>query len=213
MTAYQTEAEQIQLIKQWWKEYGKATLFALVAVLIVSYGWRWYQIRHEHLLQKASAVYERLLTAAANNDMQGMQMAADRLSHHYTNTPYAQLAALMLARQAVYQGQFGIAEAKLKWIMRHGGNRSLRQVARIRLARVLLTENKTHDAEQLLKTVDDNGYLALIEETRGDIYQAVGKTDDARIAYRKALEAFPEMEVMQPLLQMKLDNLPAPVNT
>lgn len=213
MTAYQTEAEQIQLIKQWWKDYGKVTLLALVAVLIVSYGWRWYQIRHEHLLQKASAVYERLQTAAANNDMQGMQMAADRLSHHYTNTPYAQLAALMLARQAVYQGQFAVAESKLKWIMRHGSNQSLRQVARIRLARVLLVENKADEAAKLLKTIDDNGYLALIEETRGDIYQSMGKTDDARTAYRKSLEAFPEMEVMQPLLQMKLDNLPAPMNT
>lgn len=213
MLGYETEAEQIQAIKNWWRDYGKITIIALVVVLIASYGWRWYQIKQERLLQKASAIYERLLVAADNGDSASMEHAADRLSHHYENTPYAQLAALMLARQAIYQGKFDVAESKLKWIMRHGSNRSLRQVARIRYARLLLSDNKPTVALKLLKKTDDPGYEVLIEEARGDIFQAMGKVEDARVAYQKALAAFPEIEMMQPLLQMKLDNLPVPTHS
>lgn len=207
MDTYATESEQIEFIKSWWKNYGKITLISIIIALIASYGWRSYLQRHERMLEKASVIYERLLIAASNNDDVAMANAADRLIDHYRHTPYSQLAALMLAKQAVYKGDLDIAERKLQWIMKHGNNSALRQIARIRAARVFLAENRPVAALDLLDKVDDKDYTALIDEARGDVLLVLNKKEEARKAYSDALQAFPGIDVMQPLLQMKLDNL------
>jgi predicted negative regulator of RcsB-dependent stress response len=171
-----------------------------------------WQQRHEKMLYKASAVYERMINAAANNDADLMQLNAARLIDHYRSSPYAQLAALMLARQAIYKGQLDVAEEKLMWITKHGRNKSLRQLARIRAARVLLAENKPEQGLDLLQQrIDDDAFTASAQEAMGDILLALGKSDDARKAYNEALNALPGIETMQPLLQMKLDNLAVPL--
>ena len=207
MDIYKTEAEQIESIKEWWKKYGVTTLLSFFIVIIAVFGIKMWQQRHERLLVKASGVYERMLNAAANNDNDLMQLNASRLIDHYSSTPYAQLAALMLARQAVYKNQLNIAEQKLSWIMKHGSNKALREIARIRAARVLLAEQKSAEALEILQTVDDDAYQASAQEAMGDILLALGRQDDARKAYNEAMNALPGVEVMQPLLQMKLDNL------
>jgi predicted negative regulator of RcsB-dependent stress response len=208
---YSTEAEQIEVIKEWWKKYGVTTLLTFFLVIIAVFGIKMWQQRHERMLYKASAVYERMINASANNDTDLMQLNAARLIDHYRSSPYAQLAALMLARQAVYKGQLDVAEAKLKWIMKHGRNKALRQLARIRAARVLLAENKPEQGLELLQRIDDETFTASAQEAMGDILLALGKPDDAKKAYNDALNALPGVEVMQPLLQMKLDNLAVPL--
>jgi len=209
---YATEDEQIEMIKQWWKKYGVTSLITFFLVIIAVFGIKMWQQRHERMLYKASAVYERMINASANNDNDLMQLNAARLIDHYRSTPYAQLAALMLARQAVNKGQLDVAEEKLTWIMKHGRNKELRQLARIRASRVLLAERKPEQGLELLQRVDDDTFTASAQEAMGDIYLALGKPDDARKAYNEAINALPGVEVMQPLLQMKLDNLAVPLD-
>jgi predicted negative regulator of RcsB-dependent stress response len=209
---YATEDEQIEMIKQWWKKYGVTSLITFFLVIIAVFGIKMWQQRHEKMLYKASAVYERMINASANNDNDLMQLNAARLIDHYRSTPYAQLAALMLARQAVNKGQLDVAEEKLTWIMKHGRNKELRQLARIRASRVLLAERKPEQGLELLQRVDDDTFTASAQEAMGDIYLALGKPDDARKAYNEAINALPGVEVMQPLLQMKLDNLAVPLD-
>ena len=43
----------------------------------------------------------------------------------------------------------------------------------------------------------------MIEETRGDIYSAQGKTKEAAAAYKAALEKLPEDSPARDLLEMK----------
>ena len=207
MDVYLTEAEQIEQIKQWWKKNGTMIVISIVVALLASFGWRYWEYRHERSLTKASVIYERLLNSLANNENDNMEIQADRLMDHYRHTPYAEVAALMLARQAVYNNDLATAESNLKWVMKHGDNKALRQLARIRAARVLLAENKPSEALELLQKVDDPSYLSSTQSVLGDIYLSLGKTDEARKSYSQAITATPGIEVMQPLLQMKLDNL------
>lgn len=207
MDAYISEAEQIEQIRRWWQKYGMVTVIGIVIVIAATLGWRYWEQRHERMLTKASVLYERMSSAVANRDDETMRMNANRLIDHYRHTPYAELAALMLAREAVYDGKLDVAETKLKWIMKHGDNKALRQVARIRVARVLLAENKPEEALKILEKVDNEAYLASIKEAMGDIFLAMGKPKDAQKAYDEAFDALPGMDVMQPLLQMKIDNL------
>jgi len=210
---YASEAEQIESLKKIWREYGVAIVVGVLLALLVSFGWRYYQHRREHNLEHASMRYEQLLTNVVNGNTQAVEIQANRLITRYPHTPYAEFAALQLARQDVYVWNLADAENKLRWVIKHGDNVALREIARIRLARVLLAENQPQQALDLLKQTDDTAYAAAAREVEGDALLALGKPDEARTAYQNALKAFPGFEVIRPLLQMKLDDLAGPAQT
>lgn len=207
MDIYATEAEQIELIKAWCKKQGWVLLLSFVLVLGTTITWRVWHQRHEKSLEKASVIYERLLNANANNNRPLMQLHVQRLLDHYQHTPYAQIAALMMAREAVYDGQFALAEQKLRWVMRHADHTALRQLARLRVARLLLSQQRPEEALALLQTTDDPAYLAASKAAMGDVLLVLGKTAEAREAYAEALHAAPNVEMLRPVLRMKLDDL------
>ncbi|PAR85254.1 YfgM family protein, partial [Vibrio cholerae] len=43
MELYDTEEQQVEAIKDWWKENGKAVIFGAVIGLGGLFGWRYYQ--------------------------------------------------------------------------------------------------------------------------------------------------------------------------
>lgn len=207
MTEYLTEQEQIELLKQWIKQYGLVILAGLVISLITITGWRYWQSRQIRILHHASAVYDEMLTARAQSDAQATHTQADKLFTHYTSTTYAQMAALMLARDAVYQKNYKEAEKQLQWVIDHSKYTSFRQIARIRLARIYINDERAQMGYDLLETVDDTSFNGLTNEVRGDALLAMKQPNKAREAYAKALEDLPNAEVIRPLLQMKYDNL------
>lgn len=207
MNVYATETEQIEQLKRWWHQYGKSTLAVVIIGFLISWGWHAWQKQHERLLQTASVVYERLLTSVIRDDQVAVQKQATRLFQHYPRTPYAQLAALILARKAVYDGDLTAAKKKLNWVIKHGESSALKELARIREARILATEGKLKEALELVSKVDDKAYLPLVEDIKGDIYMLMNNKDAARTAYQNALKGLPAYEIMQPLILMKLDDL------
>ncbi len=207
MTEYLTEQEQIELLKQWIKQYSLVILAGLAISLVTITGWRYWQARQQRILNHASSVYDEMLTARAQNNPANTQLQSTKLFTHYSGTTYAQIAALMLARDAVYEKNYTEAEKQLNWVIDHGGAPSYRQVARIRLARVLINENKPDDSLDILKKVEDKSFNGLIDEVRGDAWLAKHDAAKAREAYQQALNELPNAEVIRPILQMKFDNL------
>lgn len=118
---YATETEQVEQIKKLWREYGIATLVGVLIALIVGFGWRHWQERREHILEHASMRYEQLVTNAVNGNSDAVENIAIRLIGRYPQTPYAEFAALQLARQDVYQGKLDDAAERLDWAMKEGG--------------------------------------------------------------------------------------------
>lgn len=212
MNAY-NETEQVELLKKWWREYGVAIIAGIVIALILGIGWRYWQQHREQQLAHVSMRYEQMLTNVVNGDTAAVENNANRLIERYPHTPYTQLAALQLARQDVYQNKLDAAQAKLEWVMQRGDNPALRQVARLRYVRILLAQNQAEKALDVLNKVDDKHYEPIILELKGDVFAAAGKIPAAREAYQHALKALPGFAVMQPLLEMKLDNLPADQTT
>jgi predicted negative regulator of RcsB-dependent stress response len=207
LTEYLTEQEQVELLKQWIKQYSLVILAGLLLSLVTITGWRWWQARQVRILNHASAIFDEMLTARAQNDAANIQIQSDKLVSQYSKTPYAQMAAFMLSRDAVYQKKYGEAEKQLNWVIEHSGIASFRQIARIRLARIYINDNKADEALKVLKTVDDKSFNGLTDEVRGDAQLAANNPDKAREAYKLALQELPNAEVIRPLLQMKYDNL------
>lgn len=207
MTEYLTEQEQIQQLKNWIKQYGMTILLGILIALMLSGGWRFYQHRHEKMLKHASAVYDEMIAMRAQNNVKGTVIQAKKLLTHYPKTPYAEVAAMMLARNDTIHKKYDDAIVQLNWVINHSKNIAMRDIARIRIARVLIAENKPDDALELLKQVTSKSFIGLADEVRGDAYLARHDAVAARKAYQLALAELPNAEVSRPILQMKYDNL------
>lgn len=207
MTEYLTEQEQIEILKSWIKQYSLVILAGVVLAVIAITGWRYWQQRQYKILSHASAVYDEMLTMRAQNDSSATLIQAKKLSERYPQTTYGQMAAFMLAREAVANKDYPEAKKQLNWVLDHSKISSMRQTARIRLARIMIAEQKPQDALNELTTVEDKSFAGLIDEVKGDAFLAMHEKDKARQSYQLALDELPNAEVIRPVLRMKYDNL------
>ena len=208
MNVYMTEEEQVEVIKKWWNTYG-STLITFVMIFALSYaGLRWWQAREGKINQQASIAYQQLLANEADKDTAGVTALANTILSQHASSPYADLALLIQARDAVAAKKYSDAEAFFDKLILQSKNNLVKQVAKIRAARLLLAEKKYQKALEMVNRVDNKNFQPLASEVRGDIFLAQGNKAKARQAYVSAIQAMPNNAAVKPILQMKLDDLP-----
>ncbi|WP_300328870.1 tetratricopeptide repeat protein [Accumulibacter sp.] len=185
------EQEQIAELKAWWKQYGNlVTTLATVASLgvIAWQGWNWYQ-RNQAV--QASAAYAVLQKAVLDNDAQRIKAASGELLEKYGSTTYAALAALKAAHMASAANDTKTAKLQLQWVAERASD-DLRDLARLRLATLLIDEKAYDEALAQLERATAGGFAARVAEVRGDVFAAQGKKAEARTAYQAALTRLDE---------------------
>lgn len=201
------EQEQIDVVKAWWKENGNAVLFGVavfVAIMAGIQGWRYYQ--HQQTTQ-AAGLYEALQGAAEKQDAKNVREIAGQLMERFPGTAYASRAALSAARSNYDAGDGKSAKAQLQWVMEHAKSDEIRDAARLQMAGVLLDEKNHEEALKLLESKHGAGFDGLYADMRGDVLLASGKSEEAREAYRLALEKMDAAGGYRGLVQLKLDSL------
>ncbi len=204
MTDYVTDREQIEQIKSWWKNYGRGIAIAIIVGLIIGFGWRYW---HQHKIRKAeqaSSIYQSMMVAMARQKSTLANQYAKQLIDQYASTPYASLGGLLWARSALDQSKFQLAFDKLQWVVKHSKMESVRQIARLRSARILLEQGKAKSALAMLQVVDDKTYQPLISMVEGDAYSTLGQKAKALKAYQSAKTALAGVGADYPLLDLKL---------
>ena len=83
----------------------------------------------------------------------------------------------------------------------------IRDVARLRLAGVLLDEKNYAEALKQLEAKPAESMAGLFADMKGDILAAEGKKAEARIAYQLALDRSEAGSAYRPIVQLKLDAL------
>ncbi|MCL2524700.1 MAG: tetratricopeptide repeat protein [Betaproteobacteria bacterium] len=199
------EQEQIDQLKTWWKMYGNLVtgLLAAAAFSMASWqGWNWYQNKQA---AEASAVFAALEEAVAVGDAQKIKAMAGELADKYAGTSYAPFGALLAARQSFAAGDLKTARMQLTWAAENGRD-EVRDLARYRLAAVLLDEKEYDAAIKQLDIAPAPAFAGRFQELRGDVLFAQGKKEEARAAYRAALDQM-EASLGHELLQQKIDSL------
>ncbi len=207
MDGYRTEEEQAEAIKKWWRENGKSIAAGIVIGITAIFGFRAYDTQTAQQAEAASMLYEQMLIASRANDTENMSIYAKRIIDGYESSSYATFATLMLAKIAAESGDLEQAEAHLRWVMKNNSQIEFNHVARLRLARVLISGNKLEMAADTLQVSKPGEFFARYEELRGDIFVKQDKIEEARQAYQKALANTAAAKAGQSILQMKLDNL------
>ncbi|HXW60610.1 MAG TPA: tetratricopeptide repeat protein, partial [Myxococcota bacterium] len=191
MTEYLTEQEQIELLKNWIKQYSRVILLGVFLAILCISGWRFWQQRTLKMTTRASNIYDEMLTARAQNDITATVASAKKLTNRYAKTIYGEMSYLMSARDAINQKDYQQAINPLTDAIDHGKMPGIRQIARLRLARVYLMLNLPEKSLNTLEKIDDKTFLGLIEEVRGDTYLLMKKHELARQSYQAALQALP----------------------
>lgn len=212
MTEYLTEQEQIQQLKSWVKQYGLTVLAGILIAVLITSGWQYWQNYRYRILTHASGVYDEMLAMRAQNNAHETVVQANKLITHYPKTPYAVMAALVLSRNAVIDKNYPEAIKQLTWAMNHSKNASISEIARIRMARIMIAQKQYKEALSTLAVIDDKNFIGMVDEVRGDAYLAQNDIDAARKAYQLALEELPNADVSRPILQMKFANLTTKTN-
>ena len=202
-----SEKEQIALIKDWWRDNGRFVLTGLALGLAILFGWRAWQGHLQERAETASASYSKLLEAVERQDRDLALELGQELVDDYRETPYAGQAALTLAKLHVVLNELDDAELRLKWVAEESDDASLKQVARLRLARVMLQLKRADEALAVLDESDWGAFTAQWHEVQGDAHLARGDHGAARSEYESALNTDLGPVIDRNLLQIKLDSL------
>lgn len=200
-----TNREQAEMLKKWWKDYGRAIAIAIVIGLIVGFGWRYWHKHQQKQAEQASLLYQSMSALDYQKKPKLARKFAQQLMQDYRRSPYAAFAALWSAKEAVQKNNLAAALANCQWVLKNSKVASFKQIARLRAARILLAQKKSNEALAMLSTVNDKTFEPLIENVKGDIYTAMGNNKAARKAYQAAKVGMSSaIGTTDPLLDMKL---------
>jgi predicted negative regulator of RcsB-dependent stress response len=203
------EQEQIDALKAWWRENRRALVLAVIAAAVVVTGVQAWRYSQHAKAQEAAALYAELQSLVPQNNPKKIGEAAAFIIKKFPSTPYAPRAALIAARADYEARDLQSAKAQLQWVVDHADEDDLRDIARLRLAGVLLDEKNYAQALQLLEAKHNHAYDAFFSDLRGDVLVAQGKPAEARSAYQAALSQIDAKSAYRQLIQVKLEALGA----
>lgn len=203
MSAYQTEEEQVEALKRWWKANGTSIIAGVVIGLGGVFGWQAWGNYQDRVGRDASMAFSQLVNAEQRGDTESASKQAELLRQEYGSSSYAVFSALTQAKLKLEQGDSAAARSQLEWAMAQADNESLKRLAQLSLARILLSEGDLDGAEKQAK-VETGGFAGDFAVLRGDIAAQRGDKQAAFDAYTLAMT---QESSNRNLLQMKLDDL------
>ena len=200
------EQEQVDELKALWKKYGKYITRGAIAFFVLYglfQGWGYYQNKQS---LSASELYQSIVVLDEKNTKEIIEKS-QRLIDDYSGTPYAGRAAILFAKASYADGAKDKAKEKLEWASGHAKESATESIALIQLGQILLEEKKYDEALKKANAVDNEGYLGLSNDLKGDVLNAMGKKEDAKKAYLEALKRFGPKDSYARFTQEKLESL------
>ncbi|MBW8077466.1 MAG: tetratricopeptide repeat protein [Gallionella sp.] len=203
------EQEQLEGLKAWWKDNGNWVLGVVLFAVIAVGGWRGWHYYQAKQANEAATFYEQFNEQLATNDAKRINDAATVVMDKYAGTIYAARAALAAAQVNEQSKAIPQAKTQLQWVLDHAAEATLKDVAHLRMASILLDEKNYADALKQLDVTHPAAFDGLYADLKGDVLSAQGKKDEARLAYQQAFDKIDARSTYRQLIQMKLDDLGA----
>lgn len=212
MADINSDEEQLEAIKKWWKENGTSLIVGVAVAAAGVFGWKAWQQYQLNQSEAASQRYQELqyLSRTDTLDAQNLERAhrlIDELQEHHDSTLYADLARLIEVRLAVDEDDISAAIAPLQTISDSSKHPYMQGVARLRLARLQLAQDDADAAIATLQKTIPAALSAMQLELRGDAFLMQGQRDKAASAWRDALEHTANNAQAQYAIRLKLDDL------
>ena len=200
------EQERIAELKAWWEDNRWIVLGAVVAAFVAFAAYRGWVYWNARQAEDAAAMYKPVAEATKAKDAKKIPEAAQALIDKHPGSYYASEAALVIAKNAFEAGNLEEARKRLEWVMANGVEEH-RGVARMRLAAILLEQKKYDEALKVLDAGKDDAFIPLAADLRGDIMLAQGRVDEARAAYKLAIDKAGPRNPVRSIAETKLNAL------
>ncbi|MHB1231827.1 MAG: YfgM family protein [Burkholderiales bacterium] len=201
------EQEQIDALKAWWKEHGNKVMIGLTVFVLAIVGFRVWSGYQAKQTSAAVVLFDVLRQELATNDVKKMRDTGGQLIDKYPRTIYATDAAMILAKANFESGDAKSAKAQYQWVIEHAKQSQSKDLARLRLAAVLLDEKNFTAARQQLDGAHDAAFDPLFNDLKGDMYSQQGQAREARAAYQAAIDKLTQDSPFKRYVQLKLDAL------
>ena len=203
--AYSIEEEQeINQLKDWWKENGKTIIVAFILGVGGMFGWRYWQAHQAEQIAQASAQYDALIYSA-QQDEQAKKANIEQFVQANSKTAYAVFALLDEAKKATEKQDFAAAEVNLNQALTQSQDEVLTSIVALRLSSVQFQLGQLDNALTTLNQVKGESFNARKAILTGDIQIAKGDKVAAKNSFEQAQQSGTQLE--QQMAKMKLNNL------
>lgn len=209
MDTYRTEEEQIEDLRRWWKENGKAILLGIVLAVVIVFGWQGWQKNERKSAAEASELYTQYVSAILAASVNPEQLSTaehlhGELQEKHKSTAYRQYADLLKVGYFVQKNELSDAATLLEDLLARSKDDEIQAIARIRLGRVKSSLGQYDEALKVLDSSFNTAWSIAQAEAKGDVYLAQGKNTEAGKAYQQAMTLSKTQELrISPILLMK----------
>ena len=199
MEQFETEEQQVEAIKRFWKENGIAIVIGAVLGLGGLWGWRYYDESQITAKESASEAYQEMLVGLSADST-----VADLEPFIQANPgkTYTTLASLIAAQTAANQDDLAKAADLLSGAAANESDSALKDLVNIRLARAYYGLGENDQALATLANITTDAFVSAKEALRGDVLVAQQDFAGATAAYQASLEAKDDANV-----KMRLDDV------
>ncbi len=201
--AYETEEQQVEAIKQFWKENGTAIILGAVIGFGALFGWNYYQDHKTSQAELASLAYSEILAMTEQPDVDKSEFInkVELLKESHPSSTYSSLASLTLAQKYLNEEKYEESAEQLQWVVDQS-NDTFESIAQLRLARVQLQLEKLNEAIATADAIDEQAFKANALLIKAESLIAQGKNDEAKSVLIEARDA--SNGSVSPLLEMRI---------
>jgi predicted negative regulator of RcsB-dependent stress response len=205
-----SEGDQWEAVKAWLRQNGLPIVGGLLLGALALTGWRWWQNQQVADQQASYAAYENLLGTFDAGDADASQKQFDLFISTHGKSAYGSPARLIFARLLVAGNDLERALVQVRTVADTSTDVQLRQVAKLRVARLQTAMGKPDEALATLGSADVGSFQSAYAEARGDALQAKGDTAGALREYQAAKAARTDASATSAesdLLALKINDL------
>lgn len=203
-----TPEEQDERARKWLKDNGPALAIGIALGLAAIFGYDQYKNSKITSAEQASALYATVVSEVSDSDLSNIDAQVTSLKADYTGSSYAAKASLLKAKQLSVT-DLDAAYVELQWVIENAKEVGLQHSARIRQAKIKVSQGDLAAAKTLASHTPTEGFDSNYAELLAEISLKQGDEVAARDYYQTAIDTLPADQAgYARVLTLKLDRLP-----
>jgi predicted negative regulator of RcsB-dependent stress response len=211
MSRNDTEDEQLEAIKAWWKKNGSQLLTVILIGVLAFSGWRYWTNTKMVESTNASSLFEVLQGSMQQGQFGEVSREALKLIQEQPESPYALGAAMLYAKYSLEKGEDEEAIKHLTWVSETTEDAQVRHLALLRVARIQADKQLFVEAEKSLMALSQanlvNAEKANFDYISGLVALAQSKADVAQKSFQDVMANADAEKNLLGLAQVQLDDL------
>ncbi|WP_312952151.1 YfgM family protein [Superficieibacter sp.] len=204
MEIYENEHDQVDALKRFFAENGKALAVGVILGIGALVGWRYWTSHQADSAKTSSMAYDNTV-AALNVNKPETLTTAEKFAADNKNV-YGAFTSLELAQQYVDKNELDKAAKQLELGLADAADDNLKSVISMRLARVQLQQKQADAALKTLENIKGEGWTAIVADLRGEILLSKGDKKGAHAAWEAGVKS-DSSPALSEMMRMKMNNL------